>query len=404
MAAMDAPTALEKLTHGVDAVYDTEELKRKLASGRALHVKLGMDPTAPDLHLGHAVALKKLRQFQDLGHKAVLIIGDYTARIGDPSGRDTTRPVLTPEEIEANARTYLDQAGRILHTDETRLELRYNSEWLSALSFADVLELTGTVTVQQMLHRDMFKRRMSENREIVLSELMYPLMQAHDSVAIGADVELGGTDQTFNNLLGRQLMERRGLEKQVVLVLPILPGVDGREKMSKSKGNHVGLLEGADEIFGKLMSIPDDLMAPYLRLLTDLPEERVAELLDPEKNHPREAKDALGRMVVEAFRGRDEAQRASAAFRARFSEGRTPDDLAETPVEARAHTPVELLRAAGFAQSNSEARRLVVQGGVSVDGERVTDPNAELEIADGAILKAGKRRMCRLRPGAASAE
>ena len=243
--------SLQSLVQGTIALYSQDDLEKKLSSDRPLRIKLGMDPTAPDIHLGHCVVLRKLRQFQDLGHKAILIIGDYTARIGDPSGRDATRPILDQSAIEQNAKTYLNQAGKILDTSSHKLELRHNSEWLSKLTFADILQLTGFITVQQMLHRENFKQRMEAESEIMLSEFMYPLMQAYDSVAIKADVELGGTDQTFNNLMGRQLMAKHNQEKQVVMIMPILEGLDGGEKMSKSKGNYVAVTDPPDNMFGK---------------------------------------------------------------------------------------------------------------------------------------------------------
>jgi tyrosyl-tRNA synthetase len=253
--AIDEQLPLLKRT--TEAIYSEAELDQRLRSGKQLRVKYGMDPTAPDIHLGHTVQLRLLRQFQDAGHKVILLIGDYTAKIGDPSGRDSTRPVLDDDTIAANATTYLDQAGHILDTDPARLEVRRNSEWLSKLSFADVLRLTGQVTVQQMLQRENFKKRMEAEREIVLTEFLYPLMQAYDSVAIEADVEFGGNDQTFNCLMGRDLMAKMGLARQIVIITPILVGLDGTEKMSKSKGNYVGLTDSPDDMFGKVMSIPD---------------------------------------------------------------------------------------------------------------------------------------------------
>ena len=327
MTMADPAQVVDRLAHGVEGIYSREDLQAKLAQGRPLRVKLGMDPTAPDIHLGHAVVLRKLRQFQDLGHKAVLIIGDYTARIGDPSGRDTTRPVLDQQTIEANAATYLDQAGKILDTHPDKLEVRHNSQWLAGLTLADVLKLTAMMTVQQMLHRDNFKKRIASQTEIMVSEFMYPLMQGYDSVAIHADVELGGTDQTFNNLVGRDLTGKHGQQKQVVMVLPILPGLDGHEKMSKTKGNYVALTDPPDEMFGKLMSIPDSLMADYFRLLSDLPDAAVASLLNPDHTHPRDAKDVLARVIVEQFYDCAAANAASTEFRRRFSDNQLPSDI-----------------------------------------------------------------------------
>ena len=393
------PAILDDLTAQVEGLYSRDDLARKLASGRTLRVKLGMDPTAPDIHVGHCVVLRKLRQFQDLGHKAVLIIGDYTARIGDPSGRDTTRPVLDEQTIRDNAQTYLDQAGRVLDTSEDKLELRHNSEWLSKLTFADVLRLTGLVTVGQMLHRENFKLRMQSEREIVLSELMYPLMQAYDSVAVKADVELGGTDQTFNNLMGRELMAKHSLEKQVVMTMPILPGLDGHEKMSKSKGNTVAVTDPPDEMFGKLMSIPDELMAPYYTLLTAISPERIACLLDSDYTHPRKAKDVLARIVVESFYDTHAANAASTEFARRFSEHKLPSDIETKTVPASPMGIVALVRHVGFATSNSDARRLVQQGAVSFADKKVTDPSAQVAIEGVVVLKVGKRRVCQVAIG-----
>jgi tyrosyl-tRNA synthetase len=342
--------------------------------------------------------LRKLRQFQDLGHQAVLIIGDYTAKIGDPTGRDTTRPILDDATIARNAQTYLDQAGRILDTSPGKLEVRHNSEWLSKLTFADVLKLTGLVTVQQMLHRENFAKRMAESREIMLSEFMYPIMQAYDSVVIHSDVELGGTDQTFNNLMGRQLMSKMNMDSQVVIVMPILVGLDGTEKMSKSKGNYVALTEPANEMFGKIMSIPDALMSNYFRLLTPLPEDRISSLVDPAVTHPRQAKDALARVIVEAFHDAPAAAAASDEFRRRFTEGALPSDIQTITVTQNALGIVALLSQAGFAPSNSEARRLVEQGAVSLDDVKLTDTKATITLIAGKehVLRAGKRRVCKV--------
>ncbi len=387
---------IDELLRGVEGLYSLDELRAKLQSGKTLCVKLGLDPTAPDIHLGHTVVLRKMRQFQDLGHKAVLIIGDYTARIGDPSGRDTTRPVLSEDQIDANAQTYLDQAGLILDVAPDKLELRRNSEWLAALTFEDVLRLTGQVTVQQMLHRESFKTRLADEREIMVSEFMYPLMQAYDSVVIEADIELGGTDQTFNCLMGRQLMGHRDMEKQVVMVMPLLVGTDGAEKMSKSKGNYVGVTDEANDMFGKVMSIPDTLMDNYYSLLTDLPEERVTSLLDAEVTHPRDAKDILGRVLVESFHDRDAANDASAEFRRRFAENQLPSDIETKSASESPIGIVKLIVECGFASSNGEARRLVQQGGVTFDDEKITDIKAEVAIDGEPVLKVGKRRVCRV--------
>ncbi len=387
---------MELLCRGVEGVYSSEELQRKLASGKRLRIKLGMDPTAPDLHLGHTVVLRKLRQFQNLGHKAVLIIGDYTARIGDPTGRDTTRPILDDATILRNAQTYLDQAGKVLDTSADKLEVRHNSEWLSKLSFADVLKLTGQMTVQQMLHRENFAKRMEAGREIMVSEFMYPLMQGYDSVVVNSDVELGGTDQTFNNLVGRDLMAKYGLEKQVVMVMPILVGLDGKEKMSKSKGNYVGVTFEPEDMYGKVMSIPDGLMPNYFTLLTALPKDRLQSLLDPQVTHPREAKDILARVIVEEFHGSEAANRAAEEFRRRFSQGMLPTDIQTKAVTTSPISLIALIREVGFATSNAEARRSIEQGAVSIHGEKNSDPKAMVTIEGELILQVGKRRVCKV--------
>ena len=392
---------LEQLRHGAEAIHTAEDLRRKLGADRQLRIKLGRDPTAPDIHLGHAVTLRKLRQFQDLGHKAVLIIGDYTARVGDPTGQDTTRPILTEREISENAQTYLDQAGLILDLSAERFELRRNSEWLEALSFADVLKLTGYFTVQQMLHREAFKKRMAADRQIMVTEFMYPIMQAYDSVVVEADVELGGSDQTFNNLRGRDLMGRYGMEPQVVLTMPLLVGLDGQEKMSKSKGNTVGLTDAAEDMFGKLMSVPDELMPNYLRLLTPLPEVQVSSLIDPAHNHPRKAKEVLARVIVEGFHGTGAANAAAEQFRRRFSEGKLPDSMETKHVEGGEQPLAGLLAEVGFVGSKSEGRRSIKQGAVSFDGEKVTDPTASVTVPSDreVVLKLGKRRVCQVTAG-----
>lgn len=394
---MTNPTEqLATLTRGVEGIYAIEELKKKLESGRVLRIKLGMDPTAPDIHLGHSVVLRKMRQFQDAGHKAVLIIGDYTARIGDPTGRDTTRPILDEAAIEYNAKTYLEQAGKILDTRPEKLEVRRNSEWLSKLTFADVLRLTGMVTVQQMLHRENFAKRMESGREIILTEFMYPIMQAYDSVVIRADVELGGTDQTFNNLMGRELQVKHDQEKQVVMVMPLLVGLDGHEKMSKSKGNYIAVAEDANNMFGKVMSIPDSLMKNYFTLLTPIPQERINSLLDGNQTKPRQAKDVLAQTIVEEFHDVHAAHAASEEFRRRFSGGELPSDVETKKISVSPIGIVALVREAGFAASNGEAKRLVEQGAVSVNGEKVTDLKTMVTISGEMVLKAGKLKVCKI--------
>lgn len=396
--AMDLDAQLELLGRGAAALYSAEDLKNRLASGKRLRVKLGLDPTAPDIHLGHTVVLRKMRQFQDLGHKAVLIVGDYTARIGDPTGRNTTRPILSEEQIRANAATYVEQAGTVLDTDPDKLELRFNSEWLAQLSFADVLQLSGHMTVQQMLHRDSFRTRIAAEQEIAITEFLYPLMQAYDSVVVQADIELGGTDQTFNNLCGRDLMPRYKLAPQIVLVMPILVGLDGVEKMSKSKGNYIGVHDAPNDMFGKVMSIADTLMANYFELLTSTPKAQYEEWIDPAKHSPRDTKERLGRAIVESFHGAEAAEGAAAEFRRRFSEGALPTEIEVKTVEAGEQLLAVLLSRIDFAASNSEARRLISQGGVRVEQKKVDDPQAKVTVNPGTtlLIQVGKRRVCKV--------
>ncbi len=385
-----------ELARGTDAIYSPEELASRLVAaateGRQLRVKLGLDPTAPDIHLGHTVVLRKMRQFQDLGHKAVLIIGDYTSRIGDPTGVNKTRPVLSPEQIAANAQTYFDQAGKILDTSEEKLEVRRNSEWLERLTFADVLKLAGQITVARMMERDTFEIRYKAGVPIGVHEFLYPLMQGYDSVCINADVELGGTDQTFNNLVGRQLQEKSGQPPQIVVIMPILVGLDGVDKMSKSKGNYIGVTDQANDMFGKVMSIPDVLMENYFMLLTPLPRNRIDELVNTEKTHPRKAKAELGKMIVSEYHGAAAGEEALAEFDRVFSQRNVPTDMPEVQVSAGTVGILDLIASAGFAKSNSEARRLVKQNAVSIDGEKIADIDARVEPADGQVLKVGKRR------------
>jgi tyrosyl-tRNA synthetase len=365
------------------------ELERKLALQRPLRVKLGLDPTAPDVHLGHTVVLRKLREFQDRGHVVVLIIGDYTARVGDPSGRSSTRPVLSGEEIDANARTYVEQAGKVL--DRDRIELRYNSEWLD-MPMEKLFELTRTTTVAQLLERDDFAKRYAGREPISILELLYPLMQAYDSVAVRSDVELGGTDQKFNLLLGRDVQRAYGVDEQVALTMAILPGVDGERKMSKSLGNHIGVAEAPEEIYGKTLSLPDAAMASWYELLLgeDMPQDVSA----------RDAKHALARRLVERFHSADAAAGAAAHFERVFVQRDMPAEIAEATFEAgdgAVHMPA--LIAATFGGSRSDARRLLGQGAVKLDGAALGADDLDIapERLDGAVLQVGKRQFRRLR-------
>jgi tyrosyl-tRNA synthetase len=393
------------LTRGADHIYSEAELRHKLTqsrdTGRPLRVKLGLDPTAPDIHLGHAVVLRKMRQFQDLGHKAVLIIGDYTARIGDPSGKTKTRPVLSDHQVDENADTYFEQAGQILDMNDAKIEVRRNSEWLGPLQFADALKLSSQMTVARMLERDTFAKRYKAGGEIYIHEFMYPLMQGYDSVAIESDVELGGTDQTFNNLVGRDLQRDAGQPPQVVLVMPILVGLDGTEKMSKSLGNYVGVTESPSDMFGKLMSLQDELMAGYFELLTEKPKAEIQTLLNMKQTHPRDAKIALALDVITQFHDEEAAKLAKEEFFRIHGKGKTglPDEMPEVSVASAKVAVVDLINACGFANTNSEARRLVKEKGFRINGEAVLDPALTLDVNDGDIAQRGKRKFVRLKIG-----
>ena len=394
---------LDILLRGCDSVYTEEELRRRLASGKVMRVKLGMDPTAPDLTLGHTVVLRKLRQFQDLGHKAVLIIGDYTARIGDPTGRSKARPILTPDEITANADTYLEQAGKVLDLSDDKLEVRRNSEWLSPMTFADVIKLMSRITVARMLERDTFANRQKEGKEIYLHELLYPLMQARDSVAIEADVELGGTDQTFNNLCGRDLQRQFGQTPQLVMLMPILVGIDGREKMSKSTGNYIALTDPPSEMFGKIMRMPDEVIPNYFELLTDLPPAQIAALTDPAQANPRDTKEKLARMIITQYHSADDADAAAAEFQRVHGGGRggLPDEMPEVTLSKEKITdgriaPLDLISFCGFGSSRSDGRRLIKQGGLRLNDRVLEDALTPVEVKSGDIVQRGKRRFVRL--------
>jgi len=369
-----------------------------------MRVKLGMDPTAPDLTLGHTVVLRKLRQFQDFGHKAVLIIGDYTARVGDPSGRSKTRPMLTDAEVETNAATYLQQAGKVLDLSPDKLEVRHNSEWLMGMSCADVLRLMCQMTVARMLERDTFAKRQAEGKEIYLHELLYPLMQGRDSVAIESDVELGGTDQTFNNLCGRDLQRNAGQPPQIVMTMPLLIGTDGKQKMSKSLGNFVAVTDPPSEMFGKIMRIPDELIRNYFELLTDVPELRIAELIDSARHNPRDAKEVLAKTIIALYHSASDAEAAAQEFRRVHGGGMSglPDDIPEVTVPADKlrdgmTMPVDLIVECLGEKSRGEARRLVAERGVRLNGVVIEDANAPICVKTGDILQRGKRKFVRLR-------
>jgi tyrosyl-tRNA synthetase len=394
---------LDIIKRGVSEIIREEDLVKKLEhslkTSTPLKVKLGCDPSRPDLHLGHSVVLRKLRQFQDLGHQAVLIVGDFTGMIGDPSGRSKTRPSLTLEETRHNGQSYFEQATKILSSK--KIQMLYNSEWLGKLDFADVISLGSKYTVARMLERDDFERRYKGGEPISIHELLYPLAQAMDSVAIGADVELGGTDQKFNLLVGRDIQREQGMEAQVAITMPILPGTDGVDKMSKSLDNYIGINESPQQIYGKTLSIPDKLIYDYFVLTTSLPASDLASIkaeLDNPANNPRNTKRRLARELVALYHSREAARLAEEEFDRIFVKKDLPDEIPDVKVPADGGTIgiVKLLTEAGLVSSNSEARRMVDQGAVSVDGNKIADPNALVNLDRSAIVKVGKRRFARV--------
>jgi tyrosyl-tRNA synthetase len=393
----DIDHQLAVIKRGSDEVLLEEDLVRKLKTGRKLRVKLGMDPTAPDLHLGHTVVINKLRHFQDLQHQVQFLIGDFTGMIGDPSGRNATRPPLSPEEIEENAKTYREQVFKIL--DPAKTEILFNSSWSSALGAEGMIRLAARYTVSQLLQRDDFAKRFSSQQPIAVHELLYPLMQGYDSVAMKSDVELGGTDQKFNLLVGRELQKQFGQESQVIITMPLLEGLDGVQKMSKSLGNYVGIAEPPREIFGKLMSISDALMWRYLELLSFQPMDVVdawRREVEAGRN-PRDIKVALAKEIVERFHGKRAAEQALADFEARFRDGAMPDEMPEIALHGGGQPMLltQMLKQAGLTPSTSEALRVLDQGGVRLDGERVGDK--ALKLAPGTyVLQVGKRKFARV--------
>lgn len=374
----------------VDLVSE-EELLERLKTGRPLRVKLGVDPSRPDLHLGHAVVLKKLKEFQHLGHQVVLIIGDFTAMIGDPSGRNTTRPMLSREEVMENAKTYAEQAFMILDKDKT--EIRYNNEWLGKMTFADVVELASKYTVARMLEREDFAKRYAEGTPISISEFLYPLAQAYDSVAIQADVELGGTDQLFNLMVGRKIQEEYGQTPQIVMTMPIIEGTDGKLKMSKSYGNYVGFTDEPKDMYGKIMSIPDELIVKYARLLTNADEDFLSKMekeINEKTVNPRDYKMWLAREIVKQFHGEQAAKEAEEYFVTVFQKKEIPDEMPEKVVEPGEYNVVELLFNLGIG-TKSEIKRLITQGGVYWDNNRIDNFKATVSVVEEHILRVGKR-------------
>ncbi|WP_442595803.1 tyrosine--tRNA ligase [Parapusillimonas sp. JC17] len=391
--------ALRIVKRGCDELLVESEfagkLARSYATGKPLRIKLGLDPTAPDIHLGHTVVLNKMRQLQDLGHTVIFLIGDFTSMIGDPSGRNATRPPLTAEQIQENAKTYYAQASLVL--DPAKTEIRYNSEWCDALGARGLIKLASRYTVARMMEREDFTRRFKGGIPISVHEFLYPLMQGYDSVELKADLELGGTDQKFNLLVGRELQKEYGQEPQCILTMPLLEGTDGVDKMSKSKGNYIGITEAADSMFGKIMSISDTLMWKYYELLSFRSMDDIAGLEKQiaEGLNPREAKVALAQEIVARFHSREAASNALAAFEARFRDGAIPDEMPEVTAGAAPLGILKILREAGLAASGAEAQRNVEQGGVRVDGARIEDKSLQLE-AGTYVIQVGKRKFARV--------
>jgi tyrosyl-tRNA synthetase len=393
---------LAKITARRVDLHSADELKNRLAKSIAenkpLRIKMGADPSAPDLHLGHCVALNKLREFQDCGHTVVFIIGDFTGMIGDPSGKSATRPQLSKEQVLENAKSYQDQMFKIL--DPARTEVRFNSEWFGPMGFEQVIRLSAKVTVAQLLARDDFAKRYSANQPISLVEFLYPLVQAYDSVMVRADVEIGGTDQLFNLLLGREIQKAHGQEPQIVMTMPLLEGLDGVNKMSKSLGNYIAVNDTPKDTFGKTMSVSDELMWRYFSLVLCLPDTEIAALkaaVAAGARHPRDVKDELGRRVVAKFHGEAAGAEASAEFARVFSQNQLPTDMSEVVLPAEKIGILNLLVKAGLAPSTSEARRLVQAGAVKLDDEKVADFRLEIEPKDGLVIRSGKRGFARLK-------
>ena len=389
------------ISHGVADLLPEDEFKKKLeksvATNTPLIVKLGLDPTAPDIHLGHTVVLRKLKLFQDFGHKVIILIGDFTARIGDPTGKSVTRPPLTEEQVITNAKTYQEQIFKVLDPEKT--EVRFNSEWLSKLDFADVLKLASKYTVARMLERDDFHKRYTEGRPISIHEFMYPLMQGYDSIALKADVEFGGTDQTFNLLMGRHLQGEEGMPEQTIITMPILEGLDGVQKMSKSLGNYIGISEAPAEMYGKAMSIPDELMMRYFMLVTDMSieeQEQLAKDLESGTAHPRDVKMKLAHTIVRLYHGEEAANFGQEEFVRVFQKHAMPTDIPEYKV-AITEEPVfvpQLLSDAGLTASNGEARRSIKAGAFKIDGEKCNEEHIVLK--DGMVLQVGKRKFIKI--------
>jgi tyrosyl-tRNA synthetase len=395
---IDVAHQLAVFKRGADELLVEQEVAQKLKRGQPLRIKLGLDPTASDIHLGHTVVLNKMRQMQDLGHQVIFLIGDFTSMIGDPSGRNSLRPPLTREQIEINARTYHAQASKVLDPDRT--EIRYNSEWCEPLGAAGIIKLASQYTVARMLERDDFHKRYTGNQPIAVHEFLYPLLQGYDSVALKADIELGGTDQQFNLLMGRELQKHYGQEPQCILTMPLLEGLDGVEKMSKSKGNYIGVTDAPNDMFGKLMSISDTIMWRYFELLSQRPPDEVVKLKREcdEGRNPRDVKVMLAQEIVTRFHSAADATAALAAFESRFKDGAMPDDMRELTMTAvGAGMPIaQLAKNAGVVESTSEALRLIAQRGLRIDGDVVADKSLVIAAGSTVVVQAGKRKFARV--------
>ena len=390
-------------SQGVQEMIPTEELEAKISKSivenRPLKIKLGLDPSAPDVHLGHTVVLNKMRQFQENGHIIQLIIGDFTGKIGDPTGKSVARKQLTDEEVKHNAKTYFEQFAKVI--DMEKVELHYNSKWLSNLNFEDVIQLAGKITVARLLERDDFEERMAFNKPISLHEFFYPLMQGYDSVVLENDIELGGTDQNFNILMGRHFQEKFGKEKQVAILMPLLEGLDGVEKMSKSKKNYIGIDESPQEMYGKAMSIPDELMNKYFGLITDFTPDQIKKLKEELENgilHPRDAKMLLAKTIVRMYHGNDAAENAENQFVSVFQKGTMPEDIPVVIWEGNQEVSIiDLLVELKLLNSKSEARRMIGNRGVKLDGNKVEDSTLSITVKDGLIVQVGKRKFIKIK-------
>ena len=391
---MDYKKQLEIIKYGIEEIIGEDNLIQKLKSGRKLKVKVGFDPTAPDLHLGHTVILRKMRQFQDLGHKVIFLIGDFTGKIGDPSGKNKTRPPLTDKEIKENAKTYADQVFNVLDKDKTVVD--FNSRWGDKMTAADIIKLSAQSTIARMIERDDFSKRYKNNQPISIHEFLYPLMQGQDSVELEADVELGGTDQKFNLLVGRDLQKNKGMSPQTIITLPLLEGLDGIKKMSKSENNYIGISEDADQIFGKTMSIPDEIMFKWFDLLSLLPANEIKQIKKSvdEGSNPRDAKIVLAVELTERFTSVKEAETAKENFFKKFAKNELPSDIEEKTVKHKGDYPLpNLLKDIGFASSTSEALRLISQGAVKIDQIKVDSKDFHVELNTKKLIQVGKKKI-----------